>query len=107
MDSFLIVMSLDFYFINFNYIIMENILVKKEKVTFCMDELTKKVENLKTDLNGVEEDRSKYKQLYPFEYSKHVEINKVILHHDIDELMEHLKYMKEKIRHDETFLASR
>lgn len=86
---------------------MENILAKKEKVEFCLEELKKKTNNLISDLGGVEEERSKYKSLYPFEYSKHVEINKVILHHDIDDLIEHLKYMKEKIKHDETFLTVR
>lgn len=86
---------------------MENILAKKEKVDFCIEEFNKKVKNVSADLAGVDESRSRYKQLYPFEYKKHVEINKHILHHDLDELIEHLKYMKEKIRHDETFLASR
>ncbi|HOI25858.1 MAG TPA: hypothetical protein PLN63_00350 [Paludibacteraceae bacterium] len=86
---------------------MENILAKKEKVTFCKDEFAKKYSALVNDLNGVDEDRSKYKQLYPFDYTKHVEINKAILHHDIDEMIEHLKYMKEKIKHDETFLTAR
>lgn len=86
---------------------MENILAKKEKVTFCKEELEKKFQNLMNDLNGVAEDRSKYKQLYPFEYTKHVEINKAILHHDIEEMIKHLNYMKEKIRHDETFLDIR
>lgn len=86
---------------------MENILAKREKVAFCQEELEKRYKNLMANLNGVEEDRSKYKQLYPFEYTKHVEINKVILHHDIEEMIAHLQYMKEKIKHDETFLALR
>ena len=82
-------------------------IAKREKVDFCIEEFNKKVRNVSADLAGVDESRSRYKQLYPFEYKKHVEINKHILHHDLDELIEHLKYMKEKIRHDETFLASR
>ncbi|MBO4805027.1 MAG: hypothetical protein J6Y37_08255 [Paludibacteraceae bacterium] len=86
---------------------MENILAKKEKVTFCQEELEKRFKNLMNDLNGVEDDRSKYKTLYPFEYTKHVEINKAIMHHDIEEMIAHLQYMKEKIKHDETFLAVR
>jgi hypothetical protein len=86
---------------------MENILAKKEKVDFCKKELENKVNQLWSELEGIGEDRSKYKQLYPFEYPKHIEINREILHHTIDDLIKHLKYMKEKIVHDDTFLDKR
>jgi hypothetical protein len=86
---------------------MEHILAKKEKVDFCKNELTDKVNQLLNDLEGIDEERSKYKQLYPFEYPKHIEINRQILHYNIDDLIKHLKYMKEKIKHDDTFLDKR
>ena len=65
------------------------------------------VADVQADLNGVDEDRSKYKGLYPFEYKDHVEVNKVILDAHIDLLMEHLKYMKAKIKHDEAYIEKR
>ncbi len=86
---------------------MENILAKKEKVDFCIQEFNKKAANVLEHLNGVDSSRSKYKSLYPFDYSKHVEINKEIMRHDIDELIAHLNYMKEKIKHDEAYLDKR
>ena len=86
---------------------MENILAKKEKVDFCIHEFNKKAADVLEHLKGVDESRSKYKSLYPFDYVKHVEINKEIMHHDIDELINFMKYMKEKIKHDETFLDKR
>ncbi len=86
---------------------MENLLVKEEKINFCKKEFDKMVEVIKADLNGVDDEHSKYKGLYPFEYKGHVEINKVILDAHIDILMEHLKYMKAKIRHDEAYIEKR
>jgi hypothetical protein len=86
---------------------MENILAKKEKMDFCIKEFNKMVADVQADLNGVDEDRSKYKGLYPFDYKDHVEVNKVILDAHIDLLMEHLKYMKAKIKHDETYIEKR
>jgi len=86
---------------------MENILAKKEKVDFCTHEFNKRAANVLEHLKGVDNSRSKYKSLYPFDYTKHVEINKEVMHYDIDELIDHLKYMKEKIRHDETYLDKR
>ncbi|MBQ0030164.1 MAG: hypothetical protein MJZ24_08810 [Paludibacteraceae bacterium] len=86
---------------------MENILAKEEKIEFCKKEFAKAVEYINQDLNGVDEDRSKYKGLYPFDYKGHVEINKAILDSHIDMLIAHLNYMKEKIRHDEAYLDKR
>ena len=86
---------------------MENILAKKEKMDFCIKEFNKMVADVQADLNGVDEDRSKYKGLYPFDYKDHVEVNKVILDAHIDLLMEHLKYMKANIKHDEAYIEKR
>ncbi|MCQ2208030.1 MAG: hypothetical protein MJZ02_07425 [Paludibacteraceae bacterium] len=80
---------------------MENLLVKDEKINFCKEEFAKYIEAIKADLNGVDDEHSKYKGLYPFDYKGHVEINKVELDTHSELLMEHLKYMKAKIRHDE------
>lgn len=86
---------------------MENLLVKDEKINFCKEEFAKYIEAIKADLNGVDDEHSKYKVLYPFDYKGHVEINKVVLDAHIDLLMEHLKYMKAKIRHDEAYIEKR
>ncbi len=86
---------------------MENILAKQEKIEFCAKEFGKMTDEIKNDLKGVDEDRSKYKGLYPFDYKNHVEINKVILDAHIDALIAHLNYMKEKIHHDEAYLEKR
>ena len=86
---------------------MSNILAKKEKIDFCAAELQKLVEYLNTDLKGVDEDRSQFKGQYPFEYKNHVEVNKAILDAHADALIAHLNYMKQKIRHDEAYLAPR
>ena len=86
---------------------MENILAKQEKVDFCKKEFNGMVEYIKADLEGVSDENSKYKGLYPFEYKEHIEINKSIMDAHIDALIAHLKYMKEKIKHDETYLEKR
>lgn len=86
---------------------MENILAKQEKIDFCKKELASLVSNLNEDLKGVAEEDSKYKGLYPFDYKEHLEVNKTLLDSHIEMLIAHLKYMKEKIKHDESYLEKR